>query len=282
MCSIQKLTVRTVADLMQATERTNSMFGDRVIYRGQTSVQWKLLPKAFRLFTPESERSCAQQFRREALTRHTKCPEHNDLAGWLCLMQHYGLPTRLLDWSLSPLVGTYFALTDAYNPGDAVVWCLSPQNLNDLEVQIPLLLQLASPAFLPLVGDAFDDIEVRVALRTKNIHDSGHNVTPEHNAFFFELESRLNDLTLAVYGSEIDIRMAAQQGYFTIHSCRKPLEEHKAAHQILVKCIIPSDAKPGLLRQLSALGIRESMLFPDLNGLARDVTDRVLTRQKQV
>ena len=50
---------------------------------------------------------------------------------WLTLMQHYGLPTRLLDWSESPLVALYFALSsDEDAKADAAVWVLNPMKLN--------------------------------------------------------------------------------------------------------------------------------------------------------
>ena len=48
---------------------------------------------------------------------------------WLFLMQHHRPPTRLLDWSQSPLVGVYFALYDKeehHRNDDAALWFLDP------------------------------------------------------------------------------------------------------------------------------------------------------------
>lgn len=56
----------------------------------------------------------------------------DEYANWLTLMQHYGLPTRLLDWSRSPLVALYFAVSDESQcDKDGCIWMLTPGKLNE-------------------------------------------------------------------------------------------------------------------------------------------------------
>lgn len=130
---MQTYTVTSVAEIVTAVEGFLSAHGGSWLwFRGHTSLTWKLQPAVHRGYNSEDERSFFNEFYQRALIRYDKCPEKMDFAGWLALMQHYGLPTRLLDWSKSPLVAAYFATQNLrYSDAteDACVWMLVPGTL---------------------------------------------------------------------------------------------------------------------------------------------------------
>jgi hypothetical protein len=76
-------------------------------------------------------------FRKLAPLHLQDLPSNDDLTGWLALMQHYGGPTRLLDWTECPFVGMYFALREEPKAGNcSAVWAIDLDWLKRKEREI--------------------------------------------------------------------------------------------------------------------------------------------------
>jgi hypothetical protein len=198
----------------------------------------------------ERERSLTLEFRERAGTRYSPCPVADDLPGWLFLMQHYRLPTRLLDWTESILAATFFAVEDAGQERQAgALWGLNPSELNRDQIGEPGLPVSDDARVVHVLEAAFIDPAV-----------AGVPVPPTKVA--------------AIGPREIDIRMLVQLSAFTVHATSEPLDGLPAATEYVAKYEIPAAKKGRLLHQLRLIGIRRSTLFPDLENLARELSAR--------
>lgn len=239
-------TVRTIDDILKFTASLNKKHGMRLWYRGEENASLTLIPSIQRSERRiDTERFLTNDFYTRAKQIMVYPPEKENYSAWVSLMQHYGLPTRMLDWSLSPLVATFFA-TETYKScpnSDAGIWILVPDLLNEQEgfghCIYPIDAQTCQEMLLP----AF-----------KHQH---HN--PE-----------LVDRILACQSTERDQRMYYQQACFTIHNSHKHLESI-CSEDMLYKMIIPAEQKPYFLESLRVLGITESFIYPDLDHISKEL-----------
>jgi len=240
--------VKGVEDLTKACYKLCNRFGSMPWFRGHSREAWKLVPSIHRGYNHDQEVDMTLRFRLQATSRRPSCPSEDDWAAWLSLMRHFGLPTRLLDWSESILVAAFFAVCTERPPqvmgmGAATIWAMHPFKLNQsiqIAKGVPLFAgqqgrTLALPAFF--AGAAPDD-----------------TVT-------------------AVQPGEIDGRMMLQQSVFTIHGGPKPLEDMPGCKDFMAKLVIPYEFRANLADGVEKLGLRRSKVFPDLENLAADIKD---------
>jgi len=243
--------VGSVAELVLAVSEFQEESGHKSIlwFRGHKSSDWHLQPGVFRTSTFASqERNFVHRFRSRAGIRYKDAPEYNDFARWLSLMQHFGLPTRLLDWSRSPLVAAYFAVESLVERGElppespaAAIWVLYPIILNELggfdpitpSIEARMVAEVLEPAFL---SDAEEKEQV-----------------------------------VAVMASEHDPRMFVQQGCFTLHSDKNELDLKPSAEEFLMKIEIPKKFLLDFSKEIRICGFRQGDIYPDLDHLAAEL-----------
>lgn len=219
-----------------------------VWYRGQSDSSWKLLPGFYRLDSPPSESTLLKRFKQSAAMLLGRSPDCS--FDWLFLMQHYGVPTRLLDWSESPLVGLYFAVEDQDQTVDGSIWSLKPSELN----RNAGISNDGETFFIP----SFEEEE----LKNYTLENLSQNV-----------RTRLKPL--AAIATRNNSRIQAQHGVFTIHHHeRTPIEDIGDGSHV-ARYVIPGERKPHIASQLRLLGITKFQLFPELSSIGDIIRDQI-------
>jgi hypothetical protein len=217
-----------------------------------------LLPKLFRGSKKSYsqfkalENKLLQDFRLKAYAVD-KTPIRENTDEWLFLARHFGLPTRLLDWSDGALIALYFSLLEK---NDSVVWVLNPLEMNHLVDSSINGSAFFSDQF-PLTWYKGKDGEIN--LGNINIKAAWEN-DPKIAV----------DFPVAVYPPNIHPRLFVQKSCFTIHGTR-PDSIAELFPSLLVEININQGSKPSMLKELRMLGISNSTLFPDLDGLCKDL-----------
>ena len=240
-------TANTIGELIKVIEKLPDQ---TVWYRGHSDISWPLIPSVQRPEYHGQEQTLANDFYMKASVTLRDKPDFRSYSDWLTIMRHYGLPTRLLDWSQSPLIATYFATADwkSYPDRDGCIWILFPEELNQREGFNEYLYSIDSRTAVQMIRPAFK----------KEFVPENPNVV---------------DKILACYPIEHDLRVYVQQSAFTLHNTDRRLEDLCDA-SMLAKIVLPSQAKKRLFAELAALGISVSYVYPDSEHIAQELIEK--------
>ncbi|EAR62092.1 FRG domain-containing protein [Neptuniibacter caesariensis] len=222
-------------------------------FRGQRDAEWHLessLTRRLRMFVPadqwaDREQRAIRVFKRKAHYFLNDTSALKDDFRCLALMQHHGAPTRLLDFTKSPYVASYFALQSCTTP--AAVYA----------VNTPALWHEATPPGLPqMTRDAIDP----------------------RNSDSLSRYYLSNQYPIVWPGEpwSMDRRIVAQAGTFMLPgridvSVEQLLNEYEYEEPILAKIILNPEIRKEAMEALYRMNISSATLFPDLDGLARSI-----------
>ena len=117
-------------------------YRDNRIYRGMAEQSWDLIPSLNRVCGHDLSLE-TQVFRSFRKYGYAELAEYSGFWKLLPVAQHHGLPTRLLDWTYSPLVAAHFATEDtSCYDRDGVIWCLDVTDFRKF-MPAPLVRKLA-------------------------------------------------------------------------------------------------------------------------------------------
>ncbi|MEW6028723.1 MAG: FRG domain-containing protein [Chloroflexota bacterium] len=255
-------------------------------FRGQADASWGLDTSLHRGASQfgypyklllRREALILKQFQRRAHHYINDPPKENQWLDWLALIQHYGGPTRLLDFSHSFYVGAFFAIEKA--SGDAAVWAI---NLTKLEKAIRSKIGLGARA---KDENIFDTNEKLVSIVEDYLHGRKNL-----NLVFHVEPNRLHERLSIQNGLfivpgnvtspfetnlaetfDISIKSFQEQKEETLTTTEPRKLGYLSSEVSIMKIIIPRGSHNTALDDLREMNITSATLFPGLDGFARSL-----------
>ena len=261
MKKIHKEFPKSFAEFVTMIDSYQKASDDPLWFRGTGRSSHPLKPGLYRHLVKKRpaelermERELLSRFKLRSVPFHDK--QFADDWENMFLMQHYRIPTRLLDWTENPVTALYFAVTQAHPAKSkagtftydkpAAVWMLNPTEWN------------------------------RYALRSLSYEEGP--LSPEDQALkAYRILSRTGSIyPVALYGVHNSPRIVAQRGVFTVFGSKNMSMQHFYRTDgfpkgCLVKFVLTADRIPSVRQAVFRHGVTESVIFPDLEGLAQEI-----------
>jgi hypothetical protein len=253
---VEEAEVRSLGELIDRVtpERPDPVTGrrrDTCVYHGAPDASRHLLTSLDRLggVNPPHTKTGLEEHILRNFARYSRPYVHQASNEWELMVaaQHHGVPTRLLDWTYSPLVAAHFA-TRGVRECDRAIWQLDWMKVHR---------HFGFPELALLIHDLAEFVGRRGEFTPWRLIDEGDGGKP----FACMLEP-----------PTLDARISAQAAVFTLcsdtsHAFDEFLDKHGLL-DALTRFVIPRDATNCVRDQLDIAGMDERRLFPDLDGVA--------------
>lgn len=225
-----------------------------LFFRGQADQNWELQPSILRDNRLNEKRLILDY--KQVFAVEPDYPERIERI--LVEMQHHKIPTRLLDWSISPLVALFFACAYESNKW-GTVYSLNPWSVYKRP------LQKDAPTFH---FEIMKECRLLLALGQTTEEIQEHCMR-KHG---YSLNSSELDMPFPLVGRHMDPRVSSQQGCFVIWGTDYRNLDTFSSYSCNIKvCKIPRKAKAHLLQSLSQLGINSFTIMPDYEGFLKSI-----------
>jgi hypothetical protein len=245
------------------------------LFRGQKNSSWGLKSTLEREIVdfgidmkqaPEIERGLLRKFRRQCHNYTTNVPEEDDSLEWLALMRHYGAPVRLLDWTYSFFVATYFAI-EFTEEAQCAVWAINMDWMKKpLQAVLKAVLSQREDA-----GDAWeawdkdDDLLEQSTFRTLFMRKQPLSLVAAVNP------QRLIDRQLIQQGVFLcpgDVSDTFESNLITLLS---ELKSEAKDNFVKIKIDTSLEIRKDILLRLQRMNMNNATLFPGLAGFAQSL-----------
>jgi hypothetical protein len=238
----------------ESWNRRIGRFRGPYLYRGMLDCTWDLQTSLMRLggSYADLERPALRNFRKYA---HTEAAAGQSEWHWLAVAQHYGLPTRLLDWTYSPHVAAHFATEDVSQfHVDGVVWVVDFIGIHQRLLPRELLQILKRHYAVAFSGAMLDEYATDLEKLDEQTAQSGH------------------PCVLFVEPPSLNQRIVNQAAFLSLMSPAIARLDHLLDEQcadLYRKIIIPASVKLEIRDKLDMMNINERMIYPGLEGISK-------------
>jgi hypothetical protein len=255
---VNTVTIDSLADLIAkvtpaSPDPETGRRRDSGVYRGAADAGWPLLTSLDTLGgvrPPHGKADLEEHILRNFIRYSRPFFAVSPVNEWEVLIaaQHHGLPTRLLDWTYSPMVAAHFATVETDRETDRAVWRLDWKAVHR---------QFRMPERALLIQDL------------EGIFGQERAFTPWA---LFGPRSDQHQFACMIEPPSLDARIATQAATFTLCSDnRRSFDAFLEANDLssaLTRFVIPHREVGRLRDQLDLVSVDERRLFPDLDGLA--------------
>jgi hypothetical protein len=281
---------QTFTDFIEAFAQYSSSTGYLKCFRGQRNSSW---PNVAGIFRPDLKELLRNEKRaiRDLISVHpNEFASDETMFDKLVRMQHFGLPTRLLDVSLNALVALYFASdpgpdTEKSSDGMVTAFAIPPEREKYFDSDaVSCLANLAN-----MTSEENDEIYQLRELLKGDISSAGNVTKFNKNAVIKRLHQFIRsekpyflpiidpiDLfkPYYVHPKMSNRRILAQSGAFIVYGINPPKRMYFPDTIDEMPFIVPKRAKIPIRQELENLGINESTLFPEIDKAAARIKNQ--------